>query len=122
MQSEIPVIITSMISHEKSTRVSIACAAILLPATILFSKVVEYILKSTNPSNVNIYHELAYLSPILIASIVFYSIIFIIGMTSGIYALKSSSSKFARLSVMLLSVELVMAVASLLLQRATTSL
>lgn len=111
-----------MISQEKSTQLSLVCAAILLPSTILFSKILEYILKSTNPSNVNIYHELAYLSPILISSIVFYSIIFVIGMTSGIYALKSSSAKFARLSIILLSVEFVMAVASLLLQRATTSL
>lgn len=111
-----------MISHEKSAQVSIVCAAILLPVTILFSKVIEYILKSVNPSNVNIYHQLAYLSPILISSIVLYAIIFTVGMLSGVYALKSSSGKFARLSLILLSVEIVMAVTSLLLQRATTSL
>ncbi len=75
-----------------------------------------------NPSGVNIYNELAYLYPILVTSIAFYTVIFCVGVISGIYGLKGTSKQFAKLSIVLLFAQIVMAVISLLLQRATTSL
>lgn len=72
---------------------AIICASIVFPTAMLASSLVGAVLKSTNPSNVDITHGLAYLGHILItAAIVALSLIVL----SLIYSLKARNTEGAR--------------------------
>lgn len=111
-----------MEQNETSAHFSLACAALLLPLTMFIGTVLGYILKRVNPAGVNIKSDLAYLAPILIASMVCFGIIFFAGLISGMMALKTPAKQLAKLSLELLVAEGILTVLILVLRQATTNL
>lgn len=55
---------------EKLGRVAIYCSASILPLMVLIGQLVERVLKHYNPAHANVHHELAYLRPIMLSSII----------------------------------------------------
>lgn len=106
----------------RNVSISLICAALLMPLTIFVGKVVEYTLKSTNPSGVNILSELAYLAPILVSTIIVYVIVLLVGLVCGLLALRSPDKQFAKLSLGLLTIEVIVTILILVLQQATKTL
>lgn len=91
-------------------KVSVASAALLLPVSFLLGKVVEYFLKSSNPSNVDVTQPLAYLAHILWTSIITFGILFVISLVTGLLALRGPSKKLAKIGLSILIVELVVTI------------
>lgn len=102
--------------------VSIVCTSLLFPATYLFGMVIGYILKSLNPSQVNITSGLAYLAPIIYSSILVYIILLMTALITGLMALKTTAKKLAQLSLALLSLIFVMTVIMVILQQVLNAL
>lgn len=55
---------------DKLGRVAIYCGASILPLMFLIGQIAERVLKHYNPAHVNVHHELAYLRPIMLSSII----------------------------------------------------
>lgn len=56
--------------NDKLGRLAIYCSASILPLTFLSGQLIGRILKHYNPARVNVHHELAYLRPIMLGSII----------------------------------------------------
>ena len=81
-----------------------ASIAVLLPLTI--AKVVEWVLKSTNPDGVDVTHGLAYLSPILIAAWVSLGVCIVGAVVLNVLAQRRDGS--AKLAWLILALQVVL--------------
>lgn len=89
----------------KFGKTSLVLASVALPLTLLVSGIISWHLKGTNPDNVDITAGLAYLKPILTATLVTFGVTWVSSFLLGIIGLKKDTSKeFAKLGLSILLV------------------
>lgn len=103
--------------NERSyAHISIGLAVVIFPVTYVLSKVFGYILKSWNPSAVNVQSDLAYLAPIIYFGLAVFAVLAILALTTSIKALRSPQRNLAVLSIVLTLVEVILLAALLLIR------
>lgn len=105
----------------KAIKISIFCAAIALPLSLMVGNLVGLILKNNNPSNIDITADLAYLKPILISSYLTFGLMCLIAAISGILSLRGEHKNQAKLSLIMLFVILLSCLVAGVAQKQTQS-
>jgi len=88
----------------KFGKISLYATGLLLPLPFFVGTTLGYVLKSSNPNNVDITNGLAYLANILITSIIILGILWAIALIAGILGIKKDQDKtMAKTSLMILA-------------------
>ncbi len=108
--------------NTKHARISLAAAALTLPAALMAGNLTALILKSSNSDNVDITAGLAYLRPILVVSFTTFGLLCLISLIFGIIGLRKGDRSLSKFSLVLLVTILVVSLAAGLLQKQTDQL
>lgn len=103
----------------KHSKISIAAAALSVPAAFMAGNLTTLILKSNNPDNVDITAGLAYLRPILIVSFTTFGVLCLISLVFGIIGLRKDDKSLSKFSLILLVALLLVSLTAGLLQKQT---
>ena len=88
----------------KFGKVSVITAGLVLPLALLAGNVVTWYYKSSNPNNVDITADLAYLRQTLVTAFVVYGLVWLISLVCGILSLRrEKSSDLGKTGLLLLS-------------------
>lgn len=102
-------------------KASVIIASLLIPVGFLAGQLVAWRLKSTNPSNVDITADLAYLRPILVSS---FSVVIVLSVLVVILAVlgfkKDSNPQLAKTSLITLAAVVIVSAIGLLVQNRVT--
>jgi hypothetical protein len=104
--------------HKYST-ISFVCTALAVPMAMLVGLTTGLILKSSNPSNVDITAGLAYLTQGLVAGYATLAIFALSGVVFGVLGLKTEYRKIAKASLTTLALVILAAVGTGLVQKRT---
>lgn len=109
--------------NDKNVQRSLTYTALALPLGLFVGKVVELVLKSTNPSNVDITGVLAYLGVILWSGIIVVVVCWVLALIFAIVAHKKGEEPGAvRLAAILLIIIVMFSIVALLASKTTDNL
>jgi hypothetical protein len=84
---------------------SLVLAILIFPITYVLSKTFGFIIKSWNPSGVNVHSSLAYIAPIIFFGLAVFTLIAALSIFAALRALKTSKTVLPYLIIVLVVVE-----------------
>ncbi len=104
----------------KFGKISVITSSTMLPISLLFSRIVEWQLKSANTDNVDITSGLAYLRPIIIVGFSLFAVFFITSIVSAVMGFRKDHDKtYSKLGIFISVVVLVLSIGLILVNGAT---
>jgi hypothetical protein len=105
------------------SKVSLILTALAVPLALFVGKLLEFILKSTNPSNVNVASSLAYLGIIIMSSIIVAVVCWVASMLCVVVAKKKGEDiSFTKAALIVLVVTICLTVIGLLASKTTDNI
>lgn len=101
---------------------SIVCSSLLLPATLLLGKILEFVIKSANPSHVDVHGGLAYLAIIIYGTMIIFALFVLISISLIISTVRSGQKQLGYLALSILVTEVVLTFVILVVNQATNHL